>query len=147
MKSLAQGLFFVLIVLVAACTPSEEQMETWKKEIVDTEAAFAAMAEEEGIASAFLAFAADDAVLMRNNTLIIGKEALKQSLEATAGLNASLSWSPDFVDVSRSGDLAYTYGKFVYTLVDSLGKEEVQEGVFHTVWKRQEDGSWKFVWD
>ena len=22
-----------------------------------------------------------------------------------------------------------------------------EEGVFHTVWKRQPDGSWKFVWD
>ena len=141
--------FFIVssLVLLASCTPAKEQMENWKKEIVETEAAFAAMAEQEGIAAAFVAFAAEDAVLMRGNSLIIGKEAIQGSVEAGFPENASLSWAPDFVDVSASGDLGYTYGKFVFTLVDSLGQAQVQEGIFHTVWKRQEDGSWKFVWD
>ena len=120
-------------------------MELWKQEIVDTEKAFAAW-RKEGIPEAFLAFAAEDAVLMRNNTLVIGKEALKKSYLGSPE-NVSLSWKPDFVDVGASGDLGYTYGKFIYTLTDSLGKDNVMEGVFHTVWKRQADGSWKFVWD
>lgn len=129
-----------------ACQSQEENMELWKQEIVDTEKAFADMAQQEGIPEAFLAFAAEDAVLMRNNTLVIGKEALKKSFLGSPE-NVRLSWKPDFVDVGASGDLGYTYGKFVYTLTDSLGKENVMEGVFHTVWKRQADGSWKFVWD
>ena len=50
----------------------KEISEKWKQEIVDTEHEFAEMAKNEGIAKAFLTFAADDAVLMRNNNLIIG---------------------------------------------------------------------------
>jgi ketosteroid isomerase-like protein len=56
-----------------------------------------------------------------------------------------LTWSPDFIDVSASGDMAYTYGKYNYTTTDSLGNVSEIEGIFHTVWKRQADGNWKFV--
>jgi ketosteroid isomerase-like protein len=136
-----------LLVLLTACTQKEESLDRWKQEIVDTEKAFSAMAQSDGIAEAFLSYAAEDAVLMRNNTLVKGKEAMKDLLLAEASENVSLVWEPDFVDVSASGDLGYTYGKFTYTLTDSLGKNQVMEGVFHTVWKRQADGTWKFVWD
>ena len=136
-------LFFLFIY---ACQNQEENLELWKQEIVETEKEFTDMAQKEGIPKAFMAFASEDAVLMRNNTLVIGKEALRESFQDSPE-NSSLSWKPDFVDVAASGDLGYTYGKFVYTLTDSLGNENVMEGVFHTVWKRQADGSWKFVWD
>jgi len=140
-------LLVTLLVIFTACSQKEESMEKWKQEIVETEKAFAALAQSEGIAEAFLSYAAEDAVLMRNNTVVKGKEAMKEVLLAQASENVSLVWEPDFVDVSASGDLGYTYGKFTYTLTDSLGNENVMEGVFHTVWKRQEDGTWKFVWD
>jgi ketosteroid isomerase-like protein len=138
---------FALLFLLTACTQKEESIEKWKKEIAETEKAFTLMAQSDGIAEAFLSFAAEDAVLMRNNTLIRGKEEIKALLQSEESENVSLVWEPDFVDVSASGDLGYTYGKFTYTLTDSLGTENVMEGVFHTVWKRQADGTWKFVWD
>jgi len=137
----------LVLILIFACEPRQESLENWKNEIEETEKEFSAMAQQEGITAAFLAFAADDAVLMRNNALVLGKEAIKESLGAGSGDNASLTWKPDFVDVAASGDLGYTYGRYSYTLTDSAGNKQVQEGIFHTVWKRQEDGSWKFVWD
>lgn len=61
--------------------------------------------------------------------------------------NETLTWKPTFVDVSKSGDMAFTYGDFVFTYLDSLGNKKQNKGIFHTVWKRQNDSSWKFVWD
>jgi ketosteroid isomerase-like protein len=52
-----------------------------------------------------------------------------------------------FVDVAASGDLAYTYGQYTISSKDENGKEITKSGVFHTVWKQQSDGSWKYVWD
>lgn len=115
---------------------------------METEAAFARMASEEGIPEAFLFYAAEEVALLRNERLILGKEALKNSYPSLEkNDNVSLSWKPDFVDVSSSGDMAYTYGKYEYKTIDSLGNENVSKGIFHTVWKRQPDGQWKFVWD
>ncbi len=143
--------FISITSLLISCNQKvkEDTLDQWKNEIVETEKSFSEMASKEGIPKAFLAYAAEDAVLMRNNTLIIGKEALQQHFgiqNANSGQN-SLEWEPDFVDVSVSGDLGYTYGTYVYTTVDSLGTSNSVKGVFHTVWKRQPDGTWKFVWD
>jgi ketosteroid isomerase-like protein len=139
---------FLVLIFTSCSTDKKEEIEKWKKEITDTELAFAEMAKSEGIPKAFVTFAADDAVLLRNDILIKGKVALKESYEKrVAPGNVSLTWAPDFVDVSASGDLGYTYGKYTYTTIDSLGNTKSNEGIFHTVWKRQADGTWKFVWD
>jgi len=107
------------------------------------------MASSNGIAQAFLFYAAEDAVLERNYVLIKGKQSIADKLKKnnSNSMEVTLSWKPDFVDVSNSGDLGYTYGKYQYVSIDSLGNKQESEGIFHTVWKRQKDGSWKYVWD
>ena len=138
----------VFLILFFSCQHQQPgNMETWKEEIRAAEAAFAQMAATDGLSKAFRTFAADDAVLMRNNKVFKTKEELN-NLFSGMPENVRLEWSPDFVDVAASGDLGYTYGEFTYTLLDSLGNEDSSSsGIFHTVWKRQEDGSWKYVWD
>jgi ketosteroid isomerase-like protein len=150
MKNLLQILFMLLVVLPSCSTNrKEESIEKWKNEIVATEKAFVEMAAKEGIPAAFKSFAANDVVVLRNKKLIIGKEAMTQFYQKSYPSKGkeTLNWEPDFADVSASGDLGYTYGKFAYTTTDSLGQTQVYNGIFHTVWKRQEDGKWKFVWD
>lgn len=144
---------YVLILfafLLVACDSSENKgdIEKWKKEILQTEADFAKMAEEEGIPEAFLFYADEDAVLLRSNKLVKGKKAIAENYKDRQNKNnISLTWKPDFVEVSAAGDLAYTYGEYEYKIIDSMGLENTSTGVFHTVWRRQEDGSWKYVWD
>ena len=123
----------------------EAKKEQWKQEVINTETEFAKLLKEKGMHEAFVAFADENAVLMRNDDLIIGKEAIDERYSNFNSKN--LTWKPDFIDVSNSGDLAYTYGKYNYTYKDSIGNNQIDTGIFHTVWKRQNDGSWKFVWD
>lgn len=150
MKTLMHLLLSFCIVFTSCnSTPKEDPVEKWKNEIVAVEKEFAEMALKEGIPKAFLTFAADDVVLMRNNRLITGKAALAKTYENDESdvKDESLTWKPDFVDVASSGDLGYTYGKYQYTYTDSTGNTRVTEGIFHTVWKRQPDGAWRYVWD
>ena len=145
MKNLSLNLIISLLLLTSCATETKtNSIEKWKQEIRQVEEDFANMAAEKGIHDAFLFYAADDAVLKRGS-LVIGKNAIDKHLEKSNSKN--LSWSPDFVDVSTSGDLGYTYGKYIYKYTDSIGKPLEDTGVFHTVWKRQTNGSWKFVWD
>jgi ketosteroid isomerase-like protein len=134
-------------MMIFSCSnePDQTIIQKWKDEIVSTEKDFAEMAAEKGLHEAFVAFAAEDAVLMRNNEVVVGKNNIDAFYEGrnTTGLN----WKPDFVDVSSSGDLGYTYGQYTFTYSDSLGNSNESKGIFHTVWKRQNDGTWKFVWD
>ena len=134
------------IIIFISCTGSEN-IESYKKEILQTEQAFADMAREQGIQNAFLAFAADSAVLSRNNKILKGRDEFIKYFSNPVWQNADLQWEPDFIDVAASGDLAYTYGSYSFSVSDSSGKTTTSHGIFHTVWKRQKDGSWKFVWD
>lgn len=151
MKNIVRILFLTVLANFFGCESNSKKgtPEQWKQEIMDTEQNFAALAAEEGIPAAFTAYAADDAVLMRNNQLIKGKENLQKSFASSPAKspNITLTWTPDFVDVSSSGDLGYTYGKYIYTVTDSAGVAQQDTGIFHTVWKRQADGNWRFVWD
>ena len=147
-----QLIFFMLLSYFSySCKNdvTQESIELWKSEIEATENEFAKMAKEKSISEAFIYFAADDVVIERNNSLIVGKDALIKHFTPTAPSTdkISLEWTPDFVDVSAAGDLGYTYGKYTYTKTDSTGYTTRSEGIFHTVWKRQKDGQWRFVWD
>jgi ketosteroid isomerase-like protein len=118
-----------------------------REEILKTEKAFEEMASEKGLAEAFYYFADNNAVIKRgNDSLITGKENIRSYYINTSGPDVKLSWTPDFIDVSECGTLAYTYGTYLYTIGDSTGKTKESKGIFHTVWKKQ-NNEWRFVWD
>ena len=130
--------------LLWSCTTPE--IPDYKAEILEAERAFAESAQANGVPAAFLEFAGDSVAIKRGGKVLVGRQAV---IDAYADFSptANLSWEPDFIDVSESGDMAYTYGKFQFTDVDNAGAEIMREGYFHTVWKRQNDGSWKYVYD
>ena len=142
-------IFLMLISSLISCTNLQQEPDTdlWKTEITDAEKAFAQMAADSGVATAFLHFAAEDAVLQRNNAIIKGKSEIQQYFNEQTLQNISLEWAPDFVEVAASGELGYTFGKFTFSASDTTGAPLEAKGIFHTVWKRQANGEWKFVWD
>lgn len=143
----ASILLIPVILLFSGCGPSKSKEEI-KKEIFQAEKAFEKMTSEKGIAEAFYYFADKDAVIKReNDTLIKGSENIKIYYEKKALKDAVVNWTPDFIDISESGDLGYTYGKYTWKIKDTVGNIVEYKGVFHTVWKRQKDNSWKYVWD
>ncbi len=149
MKNIFQFILPLFLVLNSCnMETKEESMEKWKDEIRETELNFAKMAKEEGVAPAFLAYAAEDAVLLRNNKVIVGKDAIRTYYEnQSTNKDVDLTWKPDFIEVAESGELGYTYGHYTYSFVDSSGSRVENIGIFHTIWKKQPDGKWLFVWD
>ena len=144
-------LLFSVSIAILACNeekPATINLDEVKNEIVQIERAFRDDLKAKGVAYAFFTYAAPDAVIKReNDTLIKGSEAIKTYYSKSEYLNATADCEADFTDVSADGTLAYTYGKYSWTGKDPDGKEFNYSGVFHTVWKKQPDGTWKYVWD
>lgn len=143
---------FIPVVLLSACSPPAENPvdpEIYKQEIVATEKAFCAAAKEKGVAEAFYLFADSNAIIKRrNDSLVKGRDDIRSIYDVPYYKDVSVTWSADYVDVSDDGTLGWTYGHYEWiTKDDSTGAEVKFTGVFHTVWKRQADGSWKYVWD
>jgi len=142
-------IFFILalsVLIISSCNTVDK--EDIRKEIFETEKAFEKMTKEKGVPQAFYYFADDNAVIKReNDTLIIGKENIKIYYEKNYNANATVNWTPDFIDVSDCGTLGYTYGNYKWIIKNAEGERVEYKGVFHTVWKKQKDNSWKYVWD
>ena len=145
--------FLLLSILLSCSSPkssneSKSNSENAKQEIEKAERDFEKMAVDKGIAEAFYFFADSNATIKRQkDTLIHGKEAIKIFYSAPFYQKATVKWSPDFVESSQDGTIGYTYGKYTWQSKDSSGKVNEFKGIFHTVWKKQDDGSWKYVWD
>jgi ketosteroid isomerase-like protein len=129
-------------------TSGVDLKEKAKQEIVQSEKDFLKMTTDQGIKIAFPYYADTNAVVKGDkDSLIKGKTAIGNFYSSSAFTNATLTWSPDFVDASEDGNFGYTYGNYVWKSKDSTGKVSEFTGVFHTVWKKQKDGNWKYVWD
>ncbi len=145
-------LIILLTVTITSCTVEKnkdnaELINKSKSEILKTEDDFETMVKEKGIAEGFAFFADENAVVKTKDSLIKGREEIKNYYNSRMQKDVTLIWKPDFVDVSASGDLGYTYGKYIFNAKDSAGKQIESKGIFHTVWKKQKDGKWKYVWD
>ncbi|MBV6472323.1 MAG: hypothetical protein JPMHGGIA_00578 [Saprospiraceae bacterium] len=127
-----------------ACGPDPVAV---RREVFDTERAFERRVAGNGMAEAFAHFAADSAVILRGGRLIKGRQAIRAFYDQRVFGNVSLKWEPTHISVSQSGDLAYTYGRYTFTSTDTAGRVHPDTGVFHTVWQRQPDGAWRYVWD
>jgi uncharacterized protein (TIGR02246 family) len=67
---------------------------------------------------------------------------------ALSDRNFQLSFASDKVDVSTSGDLAYSRGHFSEKFTDpKSGKTMSDSGSYLTIYKKQQDGGWKAVED
>jgi ketosteroid isomerase-like protein len=139
----------LFITFLFACSSNKgKNKNDLKQEIINVEKEFEAAAQKYGMAQAFYDFADENAVIKRkNDTLIKGNENIRKYYEKINLKNAVLTWTPDFVGVSEDGTLGYTYGSYVWKNKDADGKTVESRGVFHTVWKKQSDGKWKYVWD
>ena len=112
------------------------------QQLIDTDKAFNHMAQTEGTGKAFIAYSAEDPVMIRPGSMpLLGRSAFVESFSKVAG--SALSWEPLKAEIAASQDLGYTFGR--YTLRE--GGEVKGHGVYVSIWKRQPDGSWKFVLD
>jgi ketosteroid isomerase-like protein len=112
------------------------------QQLIEVDRAFNAMAQREGTGPAFIAYSADDPVMIRPGSMpLLGRSAFVESFSKVTG--SALSWEPLRAEIATSQDLGYTFGR--YTLRD--GDAIKAYGVYVSIWKKQQDGSWKFVLD
>jgi uncharacterized protein (TIGR02246 family) len=124
---------------------TQEEDESAIREI-ETEAKKAAAARN---LERYISFYADDASLFWPGTpMVTGKAAIRDLLNAFfATPSFSLSFQTMKVQVSQSGDLAYSYGINTVTLADPNGNAVSDKGKYLTVYKKQPDGNWKVIAD
>lgn len=106
--------------------------------VVAAERAFAADGLAMGIDRSFLKWSTEDSIMIAGG----GPRLTREIMDANAVFDPaapSLVWWPNWAGISKSGDLGFTTGG-----VEVGG---VRRGHYFTIWQRQADGGWKWVYD
>ncbi len=144
MKNLRRIL--VILILTGCCMQTDADLI--KQKLLQTDRHFSKLSEEKGTAAAFHHYIADDGLALpftgapKNKTDYAAAMQTAQNGDTPDGV---LTWEPEFADVANSGDLGYTWGHYTYTFFDST--KAPSHGYYVTIWKKQPDGSWRFVFD
>jgi ketosteroid isomerase-like protein len=135
----------ILVALLILGIGSVVQGQSALQEMVKTEQAFSKMAEEKNTRDAFMTFIADDGLLFRPGA-VNGKKWMNEHPVPPSDKKPLLAWQPAFAGMSASGDMGFTTGPWEFK-GDIKDEKPAGYGHFVTVWKKQADGSWKFVVD
>lgn len=155
MKNMIRQFLLVTVTIWAlgSCTStsrlaSPQNTGDTREAIMQADRSFSKMSEEKGLNTAFIAYAADTSVLLRPQSVpIAGRDNIRRYLTRTSDQNMRYTRSPQFAEISASGDLAYSYGTYLIEFLDVDGKTLTTEGTYVTIWQKDPKGFWKFVLD
>ena len=77
---------------------------------------------------------------------MIGRDSIL-ALMARYPAGLCIDWTPEEAVVAESGELGFSWGRFVASIHDSNRKLVVQHGKYLDVWQRQSDGAWRWIAD
>jgi len=153
MKRIYFLLFIVCFLLLSGCSTTSTARLVTPPNIGDTREAvlqadrnFSKMSEEKGMNTAFIAYAAPNAVLLRPKIMPIeSRDQIRMYMSKNSEQNTRLTWSPMYAEIAASGDMAYTYGTYLLETLDIDGKPVTAEGTYVSVWQKDVNGFWRFV--
>lgn len=140
-------MLLLLVLSLAACTfkkkePPAYNYEREKLQLMDVDREFSEYSEANGMKTAFMDVLDSNGVLLRPGQMpIIGANAVDY-LSTIDDNGYTMKWEPTGASVSRSGDMAYTYG--TYSVLPK-GIDTVILGTYVHIWKKQSDSSWALV--
>ena len=136
-------LLLLVFGLVIGCG-READIGAEKDSLMETDRQFSKLSIEKGTKTAFDYYMTDSTIMYQNRSHPIkGRDAINETMDN----EGRLEWEPFHADIGASADLGYTLGKWTYTYADSTGAEKKTFGYYCSIWKKQPDGSWKFVFD
>ncbi|MEQ9164764.1 MAG: hypothetical protein RLO12_00790 [Fulvivirga sp.] len=134
------------LFLLMACGQAKKTTPADPSVLIEADMAFSNMSVEQGMGAAFIEFADNKAMILQGGQPTTdGIEDIRRAYGQIPPDGLTLRWEPLKAEIAASGDLGYTYGKYELTIHDSVQTKSY--GKYLSVWKLQEDGSWKYVAD
>jgi ketosteroid isomerase-like protein len=107
--------------------------------IVAAERAFAADFPALGLAGSFSKWGRPEGVIIAGGEARTVRELFADAPQTRQPGEPLIAWWPVFAGVARSGELGFTTGP--------AARDGEGYGHYFTIWRRQDDGSWRWVYD
>lgn len=136
------------VLLIASCIAFNQAYANDASEsLLSADRALAAQSHSIGFVAALSKAMAPDAHKFDRGSLpAIGRDSI-MALMAKYEPDLKLDWTPEEAVVAKSGELGYTWGHYVATSHNEKGVQETSHGVYMDVWRRDNDGIWRWIAD
>ena len=118
------------------------------RDLAEADLAFAKMAADSGAAVAFGNYAAQDATFPSpgDSDMSVGAAAIRVRMATPAREQSVWTWHPVYAGATAAGDFGFTAGEATIR-ASRAADASVYQGKYLTVWRRQADGSIRFILD
>jgi ketosteroid isomerase-like protein len=139
-------ILYILMFSIAGCFfPKRNNAQANEKDKIDlmnADNAFSNLSAEIGMKNAFLEYIDSNGVLLRPNVIPIAGADAVDYIIGLKDEGYTMTWKPNDATVAVSGELGYTFGTY---LLQPSTKDTVFYGTYVSIWKKQDDGKWKFI--
>ena len=139
----------LLAFAAASCLAAPALAGPAEDAMIAADTAFNDLAQKDGIAAAFEAYAAPDARMFRGEEKIVsGPAEVRELMAAQYAQGGTLTWAPVEAVASADGTMGFTHGRWAYEspkLEDGTTRKSA--GSYVTIWALQPDGGYKFSLD
>jgi ketosteroid isomerase-like protein len=135
----------LLSTLIAASAPADDT--AGREALLKADRDFATAAQARGVEAWVENWAENGVHPDGPKGVAVGKDGIRKQMGPQyAAPGFSLAWSASRAEISRGGNIGTTWGRYKSTSTKD-GKTIVKTGDYVTVWEKQDDGSWKVVFD
>lgn len=140
-------LILFLSCVIIGCGSSEGiDLAKEKEAMKEADIAFSNLSKAKGMKEAFLKYMDTAAVMLRPGRMPLKGMDAAQFIYNQNDSSFILTWVPRGAEIASAGDMGYTYG--IWTVYQKKWlSDSVSQGTYVTIWKKQSNGTWKFVLD
>ena len=139
-----QLVFLQIAIMLFSCNQAKVDKKAEGEKVIQLSKEWS-QAASAGDVEKIVSYWADDAIVISaGDPVLTGKQAIREMVQNAYKMPGfRISWQPQKVVVSESGDMAYLLEDSQITYSDSTGKAHTINNKAVSIWRKQADGSWK----
>ena len=134
----------LLAIAIVSCSQQKVDTKSEGEKVMKLSREWSEVASTGDVEKTVSYWADDAFVMSAGQPPLKGKPAIRQMVEESYKIPGfRISWQPQSVEVSESGDMAYMIENSQVSMTDSTGKPVTLRNKSVSIWRKQPDGSWK----
>jgi uncharacterized protein (TIGR02246 family) len=135
---------FLLVIAMVSCNQQKVDTKLEGEKVMKLSREWSEVASTGDVEKTVSYWADDAFVMSAGQPPLKGKPAIRQMVEESYKIPGfRISWQPQSVEVSESGDMAYMIENSQVSMTDSTGNPVTLRNKSVSIWRKQPDGSWK----
>jgi uncharacterized protein (TIGR02246 family) len=134
----------LLVVTIISCNQQTVDTKSEGEKVMKLSKEWSEVASKGDVEKTVSYWADDAFVMSAGHSPLNGKAAIRKMVEESYKIPGfRISWDPQSVEVSESGDMAYIIENSEVSFTDSTGQQVTLKNKAVSIWRKQSDGSWK----